>query len=76
MSAVGRIPLPARQTTAMKPGGLHFMLMELKQPLREGATFPLTCRFANAGTVTIEVRILAAGSMGPQATAAPTGSPH
>lgn len=37
------------------PGGYHVMLMGLKEPLAEGARFPLTLRFENAGAVTVEV---------------------
>ena len=30
--------LPAGQTVELKPGGYHVMLMDLKQPLKEGET--------------------------------------
>src|SRR6266446_8811037 len=31
------------------PGGMHVMLVELKQPLKEGQTFPLSLTFEKAG---------------------------
>ena len=39
------LPLPARQAVELKPGGVHVMLMDLKQPLPKGASVPLTLRF-------------------------------
>lgn len=42
------LPLPARQTVELKPGGFHVMLMDLKQPLPKGATVPMTLRFEDA----------------------------
>jgi copper(I)-binding protein len=40
--------LPARQAVELKPGGLHLMLMDLKQPLAKGTQLPLTLRFVDA----------------------------
>lgn len=36
------LDLPAGQAVELKPGGYHVMLMDLKQPLVEGATVPVT----------------------------------
>ncbi len=41
------LPLPARQTVELKPGGYHLMLMDLKQPLAKGATVPLSLQFVD-----------------------------
>lgn len=41
MRALPRIELPAGQTVKLAPGGMHLMLIDLKQPLRPGATVPL-----------------------------------
>lgn len=41
------LPLPARQTVELKPGGYHLMLMDLKQPLPKGATVPLNLQFVD-----------------------------
>lgn len=58
------IPLPAGATVELKPGGLHIMLMGLKQALVEGTSFPLTLTFEHAGTVTVDVTIGAVGAQG------------
>jgi len=34
---------------AFSPGGMHVMLVGLKQPLKEGQTFPLSLTFEKAG---------------------------
>jgi len=38
---------------AFDPGGMHIMLVGLKQPLKEGQTFPLTLTFRKAGKVDV-----------------------
>ena len=65
MRQVPSIEVPAGGTVALQPGGLHIMLMGLKQPLREGETFPLTLTFAHAGAVTVEVPVKSVGEMAP-----------
>ncbi|MDH4074884.1 MAG: copper chaperone PCu(A)C [Acidimicrobiia bacterium] len=54
----GGIEIPAGETVELAPGGYHVMLMELAEPLKEGAMFDLTLTFENAGekTVNVEVR--------------------
>jgi copper(I)-binding protein len=44
-------------TAELKPLGAHVMLMGLKQPLKEGETFPLTLSFAAQGDVTVTVTV-------------------
>ena len=64
------IPLPPGAVLKMRPGqGYHLMLMELKQPLKEGDTFPLTLEFERAGKVEVKVyvqRPLARGASAPE----------
>ena len=36
------VALPAGSTVALKPGGLHLMLIDLKRPLAAGDTVPMT----------------------------------
>lgn len=38
----GGLPLPAAQAVKLEPGGVHLMLMDLKQTLEAGARVPLT----------------------------------
>lgn len=45
MRRVPGLDLVAGQTTELKPGGFHVMLMDLKQPLQAGQTVPITLVF-------------------------------
>jgi copper(I)-binding protein len=42
MRAVAGIDLPAGKTVELAPSGYHVMLMDLKQPMKEGESVPLT----------------------------------
>lgn len=42
MRAIPGLELPAGKTVELKPGGYHVMLMDLKQPLKNGESVPLT----------------------------------
>ena len=42
MRAVPDLALPAGKAVALKPGGFHVMLMDLKQPLKAGDSVPVT----------------------------------
>ncbi len=57
MRQIDAIDVPRDQPVALRPGGLHIMLMGLKAPLKEGDKFPLTLRFQNAGEVKVEVQV-------------------
>jgi copper(I)-binding protein len=65
MRPVQAIEVNPGEPSVLKPGGLHIMLMGLKDPLKEGEHFPLTLTFERAGTVEIQVRIQKPGSMEP-----------
>ena len=53
----GGLVIPAGQSVTLEPGGLHIMLMDLKQQLVEGTTFPVTLTFANAGNIEVELAV-------------------
>lgn len=56
MREVPAIELPAGKTTRLRHGGEHhLMLVDLKQPLRDGDRFDLTLKFERAGTQTVKV---------------------
>jgi copper(I)-binding protein len=57
MREVGTIEVPAGKTVELKPGGLHIMFMDLKKPLANGSSFPLTLRFEKAGEMKINVQV-------------------
>ncbi len=48
---------------AFSPGGLHIMVVGLKQPLKEGQSFPLTLNFEKAGKIDVMVPIAKVGAM-------------
>lgn len=47
---------PGAQVT-LKPGGIHMMLLGLKQPLKEGQTISLTLTFEKAGDIAATARV-------------------
>lgn len=63
MRPVARIELPAGKPVTLAPGGLHIMLVDIKQPLKPGDKVPLTLTVQHADlasrsvfTVQAEVR--------------------
>jgi len=76
MRQVDAIDVPAGGAATLQPGGLHVMLIGLKQPLKEGEHFPLVLTFEKAGEVSVEVTVEGVGSMGPQGGAGHGGMHH
>jgi copper(I)-binding protein len=64
MREVASIEVGPHAKVALKPGGLHIMMIGLKKPLEKGSHFPLTLTFEKAGKMTVEVTVEAAGAMG------------
>jgi len=71
MRQVDAVPLPAGQAVVLSPGGYHIMLIDLTTPLVAGQSFPLTLRFAQAGTVETKVMVGGVGASGPGGAMAP-----
>jgi len=71
MREVSSIDVPAGGAATLAPGGLHIMLLELKQPLKTGETVPLTLEFEKAGKVDLTVPVQA-----PRAGGAMPGHKH
>ncbi len=59
------LSLPAGQPVAMRPGGVHVMLMQLAHPLAQGQHFPVTLRFEHAPALTADVTVARAGAVTP-----------
>jgi periplasmic copper chaperone A len=57
MRAVSAIDVPAGATVKLEPGGLHLMFIDLKAPLQNGKSFPLTLKFEKAGEMTVQVAV-------------------
>lgn len=53
----GGLVIPAGTTVELKPHSFHLMLEQLKSPLREKESVPLTLRFEGAGDMQIELRV-------------------
>lgn len=51
------IDVPANGEALLMPGGVHIMLVGLKNKLYEATSFPMTLVFAKAGEVPIEVMV-------------------
>ncbi len=71
MRRVDGIKLSGGQTVTLKPGGYHLMLMDLKQPLKQGGKLPLTLVFEKAGEVAVEAVIAPIGATGPSGETGP-----
>ena len=65
MRPVEGLALTADQATVLAPGGLHLMLMDLKQPLKQGDSFPLTLTFEHAPPQTVQVQVKGPGATKP-----------
>lgn len=57
MRALPAIEVPAGGTLRLQRGGLHVMLLDLREPLKAGARFPLVLEFERAGRVEVSVAV-------------------
>ncbi len=57
MRPLTEVALPPGKTVKVEPGGVHFMLVELKHPLEAGTQVPLTLVFRNAGRIEVSLHI-------------------
>jgi len=71
MRPVEAITVEPGKTVELKPGGFHVMLLDLKQPLKQGDSFPMSLTFEKAGTIQVTVTIEKPGAMGPASGASP-----
>ena len=59
------VVIPALGEIALKPGSIHLMLEDLKQPLKEGESFKGSLTFEKAGTVDVTFVVEAIGAKVP-----------
>ncbi|MAG32039.1 MAG: hypothetical protein CL908_14245 [Deltaproteobacteria bacterium] len=64
MRPLETVTIPAGEVVELEPGGLHVMLMQLRSPLVEGETFPMTFSFERAGAITVRVEVKGIAAMG------------
>jgi periplasmic copper chaperone A len=57
MRAVAHVPVEPGKAVLFRPGGMHIMLFDLPEPLREGQSFPLTLKFARSGELPQNVTV-------------------
>jgi copper(I)-binding protein len=53
MRPAGPLEIPPGEEVRLEPGGIHIMLMQLRQPLKEGESIPITFTFRQAGDITM-----------------------
>ena len=58
----GGLTIPPGATVALAPGGFHLMMMGLKEPLKQGAQVPVTLVFQSAGSINVELAVMAMGA--------------
>jgi copper(I)-binding protein len=63
------------KTVKLAPGGYHLMLMDLKQPFKQGDKVPVTLEFEKAGKVALSLDVQGVGAQAP-AGAASSGHDH
>lgn len=54
----GGLVLPAGETVSLEPGGYHFMLLDLPDPLETGETFELTLEFESGESRVVSIEVL------------------
>lgn len=64
MVEVAAIEIPAQGSVILKPGGLHLMLIDLKERLVQGQTVSVTLTTADGATVPITAPIKNIAAMG------------
>ena len=69
MRPVAAIDVKAKGEAVLKPGGLHVMLIDLKAPMKEGDTVPLTLTFDDGSTKKVDAKVV-------KPTAAPMEHKH
>jgi copper(I)-binding protein len=71
MRAVDTLDLPVGKPVEFKPGGYHFMLMDLQSPFKAGTQVPLTLQFRDAKGAARQLKVSL-----PVALAPPAGARH
>jgi copper(I)-binding protein len=72
MRELAGLDLPPGQAVALKPNGYHVMLIDLRQKLVAGQSFPVTFTFEKAGKVETNVMIAGPGASGPPIDTVPS----
>jgi copper(I)-binding protein len=65
MREVKGFDIPANGSFALKPGGAHLMLMDLKRPIKKGEKVPLTLKLEKGGELKLELTAEETGARAP-----------
>lgn len=66
MEMVDSLPLPAKQATALSPGGYHVMLMNAKHPIKPGDTLTVTFKLSDGEELPVKMLARPANATGPK----------
>ena len=69
MRPVPAIEIKAKGEAVLRPGGLHVMMIDLKAPIKEGDSVPITLTFDDGSSKQVDAKVL-------RATAAPAPTEH
>jgi hypothetical protein len=69
MRPVPAIDIKAKGEAVLKPGGLHVMLIDLKAPMKEGDSVPITLTFDDGSSKQVDAKVV-------KPTPAPAASDH
>jgi len=61
----GGLTIEPGKTVKLSPGGYHLMIMDLKNPLKQGDKLLLTLQFEKAGKVAVTLDVQGVGAQGP-----------
>jgi copper(I)-binding protein len=63
----GGLAIEPGKTVKLAPGGYHLMMVDLKQPFKQGDKVPVTLEFAKAGKVALSLDVQGIGAQAPHA---------
>ena len=66
------LEIPAGGSVTLAPGGYHLMFMQLKEPFKQDAKVPVTLVFEKAGSIDVELNVVAMGAT-PAGVTPPSG---
>ena len=69
MRPVPAIEIRAKGEAVLRPGGLHVMMIDLKAPMKEGDSVPITLTFDDGSSKQVDAKVL-------RATAVPAPTEH
>ena len=58
MRPIPAIEIKAKGEAVLKPGGLHVMMIDLKVPMKEGDTVPITLTFDDGSSKQVDARMV------------------